>query len=228
MTPITRLRFETRPSLAPSTAARRALPPTPSRRRSVARERLGGPARRRARVEVLEQPRVRALVVAELVGRLGLDGVAPAVELLARGERGEQQRRAEAGRQPGEHPRAPARSLGRPAVTKLLELVRPANGVPPLGSGEVAIDAREALFALRGRHRVVQGGAVDLVAVVPPQTLDALAGHGTSRERRVPPAANSESSSTWPALRGSTITGQAASRTTRPATPPTSTECSGP
>ena len=40
--------------------------------------------------------------------------------------------------------------------------------------------------------------------------------------------ANSESASVWPAPRGTTITGQAASRTRRPATPPTMTACIGP
>ena len=40
--------------------------------------------------------------------------------------------------------------------------------------------------------------------------------------------ANSESASVWRAPRGSTITGQAASRTRRPATPPTRTACVGP
>ena len=77
------------------------------------------------------------------------------------------------------------RPLGGSAVAESLELVGPARGVAPLGGGETAIDAREAHFALRGRHRVVEDGAVDLVAVVAPQTLDALAGHGTSRERVV-------------------------------------------
>ena len=166
---------------------------------------------------------MRALFFAELVAGLRLDRVPAPVELLASGQRGQQQRGAEADR-PAR--RGPARGgsvapAGRPAPSCSSWLC-PAGGVPPLGRRQLAIDAREALFALRGRHRVVEGGAVDLVAVVPPQTLDALAGHGTSRERRVRPAANSESSSTWPALRGSTITGQAASRTTRPATPPTS------
>ena len=225
---MTRLRFETSPSLAPSTAARSALPPTPRggapSRASASAARLAG----ERGVQLLEQPRVRALLVAQLVGRLRLDRVAAAVELLASGQRGEQQRGAEAGRQPAEDPRAAARPLRRPAVAELLELVGPASGVPPLGGGELAIDAREALFALRGRHRVVEGGAVDLVAVVPPQTLDALAGHGTSRGRGVQPRRTASPPRTWPALRGSTITGQAASRTTRPATPPTSTECSGP
>ena len=40
--------------------------------------------------------------------------------------------------------------------------------------------------------------------------------------------ANSESASVWRAPRGTTITGQAASRTSRPATPPTMTACIGP
>ena len=40
--------------------------------------------------------------------------------------------------------------------------------------------------------------------------------------------ANSESASVWPAPRGTTITGQDASRTRRPATPPTMTACIGP
>jgi hypothetical protein len=44
--------------------------------------------------------------------------------------------------------------------------------------GARARSSREALVALRGRHRVVEGGAVDLVAVVAPQALDTLAGHG--------------------------------------------------
>ena len=130
---------------------------------------------------------MRAFLLAQRVGRLRLDRVATTVELLALGQRRKQKGRAEAGREPGEHPRAATRpGLGAP-VAELLELVGPARGVAPLGGGEAAIDAREALFALRGRHRVVEGGAVDLVAVVAPQTLDALAGHGATRGRVAPP-----------------------------------------
>ena len=198
------------------------------RRRSVRASASAALPAGELRAQVLQQARVRVLLLAQLVGGLRLDRVAAAVELLARGEGGQQQRRAEAGGEPGEDPRPMTRPLGGSAVAESLELVGPARGVASLGGGETAIDAREALFALRGRHRVVEGGAVDLVAVVAPQTLDALAGHGITRGRVVRSAANSEPSSTWPALRGSTSTGQAASRTTRPATPPTSTECSGP
>ncbi len=71
-----------------------------------AREGLGRPARGRCGAEVMQQARVRALLLAQLVGRLRLDRVAAAVELLARGEGGQQQRRAEAG---GEPARGPAR-----------------------------------------------------------------------------------------------------------------------
>ncbi len=46
--------------------------------------------------------------------------------------------------------------------------------------------------------------------------------------RPVAALANSASSSVWPALRGNTITGHAASVTRRPDTPPTRTACIGP
>jgi hypothetical protein len=72
-------------------------------------------------------------------------------------------------------------SLRRPGGAELLELRSPAGGVSALSGREVAVDAREALVALRGRHRYVQGGAVDLVTVVWPQTLDTLALHAATR-----------------------------------------------
>ena len=168
---------------------------------------------------------MRPLLLAQLVGGLRLDRVAAAVELLTRGQGGQRAatRRSGDASQASDRARRLGRSAGRPSPSRSSWSAQRAAWRRS-AAARLAIDAREALFALRGRHRVVEGGAVDLVAVIPPQTLDALAGHGTSRARVVRSAANSEPSATWPALRGSTITGQAASRTTRPATPPTSTE----
>ena len=227
-TPITRLRLETRPSLAPSTAARRALPPTPPPRRySVRASASAARPRCDAARSSVSKPGVRSFLVAERVAGLRLNRVTAPVDLLAGGHRGQEQRGTEPAGEPRQHARAAARAHLRPTGAELLELLGPARRVAPLGGCEPAIDAREALFVLRGRHRVVQDGAVDLVAVVAPQTLDALARHGATRAPRRPrrTASPPRRGRRW---RGSTITGQAASRTTRPATPPTTTECSGP
>ena len=80
-----------------------------------------------------------ALLLAQLVRRLGLDRVAVAVELLPGGQGGQQQRCPEARGEPGQDARALTRAFRRPAVAEPFELVRPPRGVAPFGFGEMAL-----------------------------------------------------------------------------------------
>ena len=163
-TPITRLRFETSPSFAPSTAARSAFPPSARWRPSSLASALPGSPR--------SPPGGAASIARTIAGvrplggrkpvrdRFGLIVVLADIALFERIDRRQNQLRPEAARQPSQCPRPPAQAEMLRADADAIELAAPEFGVPLLHRGESAIYLLEARIGFSLGEGSIQPGAV--------------------------------------------------------------------
>ena len=134
-------------------------------------------ARRGAR-DRLQQQRVRALPGRHRhAGCFGLADVGVLVCLLARRQRRQDERGAEAAGERGERPRTPGRAAGGRGPGGAQRL-GPASGVASLGLAEAPVDGRELRLGLGVGHGCVHEGVVDLVLVVASKPLAVSISHG--------------------------------------------------
>src|SRR6266568_2152159 len=161
-TPMTRLRFDTRPSFAPSTAARSALPPPapcrPSRReKTLPSQRALVRSARRLRTRACDRSCARIGVPS-----VCLQIVVVAVDRLEVLHRRQNQLGPKAAREPDQDASAPVGVERRRLFPLLGDLPGPEARMGLLDFGEATVDIGQLGFWLDAGERAVKRGAVDL------------------------------------------------------------------